>query len=69
MQSQTILNFPFLLKVGEMSSIFIIALISSFLDNILHQCIMHVHPWLMQLNGAIILSAGCIQKGTMFCEM
>ena len=67
MQSQTILNFPFLLKVGEMSSTFIIALISSSLDNILHKCMMHVHSWLMQLNGAIILSAGCIQKGTMFC--
>ena len=44
-------------------------LISSFLDN---KCRMHVflnHSWLMQLNGAIILSAGCIQKGTMFCEV
>ena len=44
-------------------------LISSFLDNILHKCMMHVHSWLMQLNGAIVLSAGCIQKGTMFCEV
>ena len=47
-------------------------LISSFLDNILYKCRMHVfckHSWLMQLNGAIILSAGCIQKGTMFCEV
>ena len=69
MQSQTILNFPFLLKVGKMSSTFITALISSFLDNILYKCMMHVHSWLMQLNGAIILSAGCIQKGTMFCEV
>ena len=43
-------------------------LISSFLDNILYKCRMHVflkHSWLMQLNGAIILhvSAGCLQKG------
>ena len=47
-------------------------LISSFLDNILYKCMMHVflnHSWLKQLNGAIILSAGCIQKGTMFCEV
>ena len=47
-------------------------LISSFLDNILYKCMMHVflnHSWLMQLNGAIILSTGCIQKGTMFCEV
>ena len=47
-------------------------LISSFLDNILYKCRMHVflkHSWLMHLNGAIILSAGCIQKGTMFCEV
>ena len=47
-------------------------LISSFLDNIilLYKCMLHVflnYSWLMQLNGAIILSAGCIQKGTMFC--
>ena len=42
-------------------------LISSFLDNILH--VFANHSWLMQLNGAIILSAGCIQKGTMFCEV
>ena len=47
-------------------------LISSFLDNILYKCRMHVfskHSWLMQLNGAIILCAGCLQKGTMFCEV
>ena len=49
-------------------------LISSFLGNIilLYKCRMHVfanHSWLMQLNGAIILSAGCIQKGTVFCEV
>ena len=44
-------------------------LISSFLDNILYKCMMHVHSWLKQLNGAIILSAGCIQKGTVFCEV
>ena len=43
-------------------------LISSFLDNILHKCMMHVHSWLMQLNGVIILSAGCIQKGTMYVK-
>ena len=47
-------------------------LISSFLDNILYKCRMHVflkHSWLMELNGAIILSAGCIQKGTMLCQV
>ena len=47
-------------------------LISSFLDNILYKCRMRVflkHSWLMQLNGAIILSAGCIQIGTMFREV
>ena len=43
-------------------------LISSFLDNILYKC-MCLHSWLMQLNGAIILSAGCLQKGTIFCEV
>ena len=47
-------------------------LISSFLDNILYKCRMHVFckPFMVnELNGAIILSAGCIQKGTMFCEV
>ena len=49
-------------------------LISSFPDNIilLYKCMMHAllnYSWLMQLNGAIILSAGCFQKGTMFCEV
>ena len=49
-------------------------LISSFLVNIilLYKCMMNVflnHSWLMQLNGAIILSASYIQKGTMFCEV
>ena len=47
-------------------------LISSFLDKILYKCRMHVflnHSWLMELNGAIILSAGCIQTATMFCEV
>ena len=47
-------------------------LISSFLDEVLYKCMMHVflkHSWLMELNGAIILSAGCLQKGTMFCEV
>ena len=47
-------------------------LISSFLYKMLYKCRMYVflkHSWLMQLNGAIILSAGCIQKGTMFCEV
>ena len=44
-------------------------LISSFLDKMLYKCRMHVfskHSWLMQLNGAIILSAGCFKKGTRF---
>ena len=44
-------------------------LISSFLDNILYKCmcLQAIHG--LQLNDAIILSAGCIQKGTMFCEV
>ena len=43
-------------------------LISSFLDNILYKCmcLQAIHG--LQLNGAIILSAG-FQKGTMFCEV
>ena len=39
-------------------------LISSFLDKMLYKCRMHVflnYSWLMELNGAIILSAGCLQ--------
>ena len=49
-------------------------LISSFLDNIilLYKCMLHAflnYSWLMQLKGAIILSAGCIQMATMFCEV
>ena len=47
-------------------------LISSFLDKMLYKCRMHVflkHSWLMQLNSAIILSAGYIHKGTIFCEV
>ena len=46
--------------------------LSSFLDKMLYKCMMHVflkHSWLMELNGAIILSAGCIQKGTILCEV
>ena len=44
-------------------------LIISFLDHILYKCmcLQAIHG--LQLNGAIILSAGCIQKGTMFCEV
>ena len=44
-------------------------LISNFLDNILYECmcLQAIHG--LQLNGAIILSAGCIQKETMFCEV
>ena len=44
-------------------------LISSFLYNILYKCmcLQTIHG--LQLNGAIILSAGCIQKGIMFCEV
>ena len=47
-------------------------LLSSFLDKMLYKCMMHVflkHSWLMELNGAIILSSGCIQKGTILCEV
>ena len=32
-------------------------------------CVFLKHSWLMELTGAIIVSAGCLQKGTMFCEV
>ena len=44
---------------------------SGFLDNIIYGCLRHVFYTIhgLQLNGAIILSAGCIQKGSVFCEV
>ena len=48
-------------------------LIRSFMDNILYNCMMHVflNHSSFAVDGAIILSAGCgcIQKGTIFCEV
>ena len=68
MQFQTILNFPFLFKEFRIHDCMKL-LISNFLDNVPYKCMCLQAIDGLQLNGAIILSAGCIQKRTMFCEV